>query len=438
VLPQLVALLLAAAPQDTLLDVPFYEDAAFGVRLKRPFEDWVFAPASTPGTTTVIFHPLGGVLGEQLWGALVLARWGRPVPLGEVASQRVSTMWRTTLGSSFSLLTRDSITVAGLPAIHVVMSGAISHAVLEVEEYLIARDSDLVLLQFRYPRGLPRDSVAAGYERSLAGLLIRSASPRGAVAATLAAWSLERSEDGLRFELPDSLRAVAPGTLTAEAVAGGRRRMRWTWEFEPPDSALYAVGSFRVETQRLGRLTVRGWRLPAHDSGAVRVTGAVLATIERGWAFFWRLFGPVPRTEVALVETAWPHTRGATGVVFLGRDADQVTPVLRELARTWWGGYLAGDSGAARLVREILPEWAGLTARAALDSAAAPEGRWSAARSGAVALERARHSSGRAAFAEALRSFAAQARTRSGSIESLLRPLEPDAAAALRAAASQR
>ena len=45
-----------------------------------------------------------------------------------------------------------------------------NHAVLDVEEYLVARGGDLILLQFRYPRGLPRDSIAAGYERVFDGI----------------------------------------------------------------------------------------------------------------------------------------------------------------------------------------------------------------------------------------------------------------------------
>ena len=151
-----------------------YRNEAFGVAILRPFPDWVFSPGGARETITVLFHPRDAPLREQLWGALVLTSFDGPVPLGEVADQRVQTTWQPTLGRTFSVLTRDSLTVAGLPAIHVVMSGAVNRLALDVEEYFIARGRDLVILQFRYPRGIPRDSIAAGYQRVFDGLVIRA------------------------------------------------------------------------------------------------------------------------------------------------------------------------------------------------------------------------------------------------------------------------
>lgn len=177
-----LALLVAGAvPQDTgMLDIPVYRNEAYGVALPRPFDDWVFSPGRSRQTTTVLFYSRRASLREQFWGALVLTSFEGPVPLSAVADQRVQESWQAELGPSFRVLTRDSITVAGLPAIHVVMSGAVNRLAVDVEEYVIARGYDLVVLQFRYPRGLPRDSIAAGYERSLVGLVIRPSD--GAVA----------------------------------------------------------------------------------------------------------------------------------------------------------------------------------------------------------------------------------------------------------------
>lgn len=178
--PLLAAFVAVQVPQDAPLDVPVFEDTAYGVALARPWRDWVFEPARSRGTTTVIFSPRLGSLRDQLWGALVLTTLGRDVDLGRIADQRVASSWQPTLGPSFQLLTRDSLALLGLPAIHVVMTGSISLAVLDVEEYLIARGTDLILLQFRYPRGLPRDSIAQGYERALRGLRIRGGAVAGA------------------------------------------------------------------------------------------------------------------------------------------------------------------------------------------------------------------------------------------------------------------
>jgi hypothetical protein len=159
------------------LDVPVYRNAAFGVALPRPFPDWVFSPGGTTRTTTVLFHPRQGSLREQLWGALVLTAFDGPVPLAAVADQRIGSTWRPALGRTFAVLTRDSLRIAGFPALHLVMSGAVNRLAVDVEEYFIARGTDLVILQFRYPRGLPRDSIAAGYQRAFDGLELRRGEP---------------------------------------------------------------------------------------------------------------------------------------------------------------------------------------------------------------------------------------------------------------------
>lgn len=169
----------AAVPQDPgTLDVPVYRDETFGVTLPRPFPDWVFSAGSSRGTTTVIFHPRDAPLGEQLWGALVLTSFDEPVRLAELAERRVRETWRPALGRAFRVLARDSLIVDGLPAYHVVVAGAVGRVAVDVEEYFVARGTDLVILQLRYPHGLPRDSIAEGYRRAIDGLTIRA--PPGA------------------------------------------------------------------------------------------------------------------------------------------------------------------------------------------------------------------------------------------------------------------
>ena len=171
----LVLFAIVAVPQDTgMLDVPVFRDETFGVALPRPFPDWVFSPGSSGGTSTVIFHPRDAPLGEQLWGALVLTSFDEPVRLAELAERRVRETWRPTLGRTFRVLARDSLVLAGLPAFRVAVAGAVDRVAVDVEEYFVARGTDLVILQFRYPRGLPRDSIAEGYGRALDGLTIRA------------------------------------------------------------------------------------------------------------------------------------------------------------------------------------------------------------------------------------------------------------------------
>lgn len=175
----------APAQQAGPLDVPVFVDSASGVTLRRPWDDWVFEPARSRGTLTVIFHPRDGSLSDQFWGALAITALGRNRPLAAIADER-SSSWQGTLGASFQLLTRDTLTLQGNAAEHLVISGAINGAALDVEEYVIARDSTLILLQFRYPRGLPRDSVSLGYERALAGLDLRRPRTAQALAPAVA------------------------------------------------------------------------------------------------------------------------------------------------------------------------------------------------------------------------------------------------------------
>jgi hypothetical protein len=590
------AVLSAQSPQDTALDVPVYHNETFGIALPRPFDDWVFEPATSRGTTTVIFHPRDVSLRDQLWGALVLTTFNRDVPLGQVADQRIQTSWQPTLGPSFALLTRDSISVQGLPAIHVVMGGSIERAVLDVEEYLIARGGDLILLQVRYPRGLPRDSIAAGYQRMMEGLRIlggttpttteRAAPPlpravlsalagspwqatsydalvrfdaargrldvtarmvarndafasqdsvalavlppgtfdsvaltahrpvaaRGAIArlrltspsgpqdeVSLTAYFhiaalrpalrgsgalveqtwlplVEAPADSLgqlrrlahprltlRFDLPDSLRAVAPGRLSTEVVSAGRRRMTWVFDDAAPWSVTVAIAPYRAETRQAARLSVRLWHA-ASDSLAPERVDSLLALLARAWVVYDQMFGPPPTTEIAVVESDAVRASGSPGVVLVGPGltADR-TVVLRDLARRWWGGSILADGPGAFFLLEGVPAWAALAARGVLEGDSVrqrlvreAEAEWRTAKEqrrdrplvaldpytvadrellrakSASALEAARRAVGDSRFREAIRTLAIENRGGSANVAELLALLGPDGADVLR------
>jgi len=414
-----------------MLDVPVYQNAAVGVVLPRPFSDWVFAPATERGTTTVIFQPRDGSLSDQLWGALVLVPFGSGVPLGAIADRRIASSWRATLGPNYALLARDSVSLDGVPAIHIVMSGSINLAVLDVEEYLLLRDSTLIVLQFRYPRGQPRDSIAAGYARALRGFRIRSTAstdlpvstvrPSDRPAATLTSrpspWSVTLDRGLILFNLPAAQRAIAPGALTSELVAAGRRTMRWSPTVGAADTALYAVGHFHAELRRAGRLTIRIWRSESADVSINRATDALIGLAAEAWGRYWRAFGPVPTTELALVETAWDETRGGPAILFLGRDADTTT-IRRELSRTWWGGVVRGERATGTLVERELPEWS-LTL-------------FDARRPAPAALAAALAAAGEPRWREALRTFLAESRDGGPALATFLRVLGDSAAQSLR------
>jgi hypothetical protein len=392
-----LALTLALQQEPAVLDTAVYENAALRLAVPRPFPDWVFLPATERGTTTVIFQPRRAALSDQLWGALVVTSWGRRVPLREVADRRLRSTWRLTLGAGYRLLARDSLAVDGWPAVRLLVSGAIARAALEVEEYLVARDSVLIVLQLRYPRGVPRDSIATGYRRTVAGLRVgrtEVAAPAPPATATLPSVAVQIEFGQLRLDLPAEFTAVAAGQLTVDAASGGQRLMRWRPAMGEPDTTLIAVGRYRRESRREGRLTVQVWHEETPGATARRVTDSTVAQAVGAWRTFRHRFGPVAAAEVSLVETTWPRTRGAAGTVFLGAD---LTPAIlaRELSRTWWGGTVTSDARTAPLVSDALPSWSGALAT----------GDTTGLSPAALALQAAARLAGPERFREAIRAY---------------------------------
>jgi hypothetical protein len=291
--------------------------------------------------------------------------------------------------------------------------------VLDVEEYLIARDKDLVVLQLRYPRGVERDSIAAGYRRVVLGLRLSGAAGTLPVNGS----GQPRVEFGqLVFDIPEDLRAIAPGALTADAASEGRRIMRWRPLLGDPDTTLFAVGRYRLDTRRIDRLTLRIWREDAGDTLVTRATERVAAQAARDFGLFWKDFGPVPVSEVTLVETPGRETRGGAGAVFLGADASEVV-LARELSRTWWGGLVRADTPSTVLVKDALPLFSARLATG--DSSLANDARLRA-------LDAAARIAGTARFREAIRTFVLESRSDSAATARLLEVLGPQAAVAVR------
>ncbi len=606
-------------PQDTgTVVAPAYENAAFGISLPRPFDDWVFEPGADRQTTTVIFHPRDLPLRGQLWGALILTTFRARVPLGLAVDQRVQETWRPRLGPAFQLVSRDSLLVGGLAAIHVVMSGEMDQVALDVEEFAITRGRDLILLQFHYPRTLPRDSLAAGYRRVLEGLRVRGAvatpappapravapsvttprelpwsvwqarsydalvrydtagpradftvqvnllndgpvpaesvtvwlwpvlrfdsarssggplegqgsarmgvvrfrlssevQPQDSITVTLSyhvsaesAPELPPSDIGLaadgaylvtdwlprvqplvdsagqlvrnerprfttRFDVPDGWRAVAPGRLTTEVVAAGRRRVTWTTEQVTPDIPAFALGPYQVRARREGGIPIAIWVSPRDDSLDEGAVDTLIAAVRSGWTFCSRAFGRLPISEVSVVSADVPGIRGFAGLLLMGRGtipeaADSASRLGRwrgylygEIARTWWGGSVEVAGPGSAWLAEALPAWSAVAARAALEGdtvrqrllrqeaaawradtgASSPplstlrlgDPRTSLFRlKGVAALEAARRAAGEARFREAILSFALEHRNGWATWDDLLAALGPDAVPALR------
>jgi len=317
------------APQDTTtLDAPVYANEAYGVSVPRPFDDWVFEPGVGPQTTTVIFHPRAAPLRAQLWAALILATFPSPVALRQVTDQREAATWRRLLGRTYALLAADAIAVDGLPAIRTLMSGAINRVALDVEEYTIARGSDLIILELRYPRGLPRDSIAVGYRRVIGGLRIRSApapqpvTPPALADSVAAAGVVPRSpweapvydalvrydDQEARADIAVRVELVNASRLPADSVAV------WLWPAFTLDSA-------RGVTANLGHRT--------HGSVSwVRLPGVVQPQEATSFTVFYHAVGgdrPLPAQLLGLTPA---------GAYFATGWLPSVQPVLDSAGQT--------------------------------------------------------------------------------------------------------
>jgi len=247
-------------PQDTgAVDASVYENATFGVSIPRPFEDWVFEPGTGRRTATVIFHPKGAPLSNQLWGALILTSYPGRATLAQVAEQRLQVAWRSQLGGSLKILARDSVRLDGYPAVHVALSGAIGQVALRADEYLIARRRELVVLQFRYPGALAYDSIAVGYRRVLDGLRLGGApaaparpapavteNPTPSLGFAGSPWQARSYDALVRY---DSARVRAEFTVRMDLVNDGPVPVDsaavWLWPGFALDSVRTAAGTLR-------------------------------------------------------------------------------------------------------------------------------------------------------------------------------------------------
>jgi hypothetical protein len=376
----------AAVPQDPgMLDVPVYRDEAFGIALPRPFPDWVFSSGSSRGTSTVIFHPRDLPLGEQLWGALVLTSFDEPVHLAELAERRVQETWRPSLGRTFRVLARDSLAVARLPAYHIVVTGAVDRVAVDVEEYFVARGPDLVILQFRYPHGSSRDSLAEGYRRVVDGLTVRA--PLGEEAPLPAAALLTP---------PDAEQAAA----AERALSGSPWRLRSC-------DAVVRFDPEAVRTDISVRLEIANVDARAHDSLALGLPWTLLLDGVRsatGEPLALRTDGDV--AWVRLPQDVAPLASGAVSVAMHAPAGTSIPPLV---AMTTDGAHLldnwlprvessADSAGAPRVPSrpgctlrfDLPPEFTAIAAgRLAADFVS--EGRrrttWSAGRGSAPAPE---------------------------------------------------
>ena len=283
----------AQFPQDTgTVDTGVYENRAYDVSVPRPFDGWVFEPGRSRRTATVIFHPKGASLGDQLWGAVILTPYPGRATLAQVADQRLAVAWRPQLGATYAVVQRDTLRLAGLPAVHVALTGAIGGVPLRAEEYVVARRRDLIVLQFRCPISISCDSVAVGYRRVL---------------------------DGIRFGgVPVQ---AAPPPAVAES-AEPPRALGWSpWQVRSYE-ALVRYDSARVRAEFAVRMDlVNDGPVPA-DSAAVWLwPGFALDSVRTAGAAV-RLNGAGGVVRLAVPETVAPQ--GGTSVSFyyhLGAEA---------------------------------------------------------------------------------------------------------------------
>ncbi len=265
----------------------------------------------------------------------------------------------------------------------------------------------------------------------------------------------------LRFDVPDTWRAVAPGRMTAEAVSAGRRRTTWTTEGVAAATPAFALGPYRVVTRRAEGLGVALWLAP-DDTMSAATTNALLGTVRAAWIFCSRAFGRLPVVDVNVVSTRLPETRGFLGLIFSGGLDSSRDLLFREVARSWWGNSVDAAGPLSWWLLEGLPAWTAIAARGTLEGDTVrqrlvreAEARWHAAvapgadpplatlipgapgavllrTKGVAAIEAARRAAGEATFREAILSLAVEHRSGWITVGDLLNALGPDAQSVLR------
>jgi hypothetical protein len=267
-----------------------------------------------------------------------------------------------------------------------------------------------------------------------------------------------RSRFSLTFDIPDTWRAVAPGRMTADAASAGRRRTTWATGDVAATTPAFALGPYRVVTQRSAGLGVALWLAP-DDTASAAAISALTAAVRAAWIFCSRAFGLLPLTDVNVVSTRLPETRGFLGLVLSAGPDTSRDALFREVARSWWGNSVDAAGPGSWWVREGFPAWTAIAARGALEGDTVgqrlvreAEARWQAERSrgedaplallvpgsellrskGAAALEAARRAAGAAAFREAILSLALDHRSSWVTLQDLLAAFGPDAQAVLR------
>jgi hypothetical protein len=286
----------------------------------------------------------------------------------------------------------------------------------------------------------------------------------------------ERPRFALRFDLPDGWRAVAPGHLTSDAVAAGRRRLTWTPGQVASALPAFVLGPYQIVPRRGAGFPLALWIEPSKDTIDPRALDALVAAVRSGWTFCSRAFGRLPIAELNVASADVPGILGFTGLLLMGRgtipspaQVDSTSSLgrwrdvlYREIARTWWGNSVAFAGAGSAWLTEGLPAWSAVAARGALEgdtvgrrlardvesqwragAAAAPDpplatvglgdprASWVRAKS-IAAMETARQAAGEARFREAILAFALEHRNRWATLEALLSAVGPEGAAALR------
>jgi len=212
--------------------------------------------------------------------------------------------------------------------------------------YLVARDRDLLILQFRYPRGLPRDSIAAGYERSFRSLTIE---PRGAARL------------GAPRAAPPPAAPAAEADVSRDLAASpwNPRAVEALVRFDP--AAARADMSVRVEivnegTRRHASVPV-ALRAPFVLDSVRGPTGARLE-VAPGAVAAVRLARPVEPEATTAVTFAYHVDSSSSVGASLNGDvlvsADRLLCLADWLPSAWASAGAAGGSVPARQVRFVM------------------------------------------------------------------------------------
>ncbi len=154
----------------------------------------------------------------------------------------------------------------------------------------------------------------------------------------------------LNASAPQPMLLVAQGDLLGRESAGGFNSSLWRSDI-PQDGLTLVGGEYKVQSRKVGEVTLSTYLFPRHEQFAGRLIDAT----ERYLKFYTNLLGDFPYNRFDIVENFFQTGYGMPGYTLLGDavldmlgrggyDVTGPSGVAHELMHNWWGNYVFYDA----------------------------------------------------------------------------------------------